>query len=408
MKSKTSVGDVASPQGETTEPVQTAKQSSFLRQPRAVWAIAFASVVSFMGLGLVDPILPAISQQLHATPAQVELLFTSYLLVTGIAMLITGAVSSWIGQKWTLLSGLALIIIFSVAAGSSSTINEIVGFRAGWGLGNALFISTALAVIVAVASGGAARAIILYEAALGLGISVGPLLGGALGSVSWRNPFYGVGILMLIALIAIIVLLPSMPRPEKRISILAPIRALRHRGLLTMGLTAFFYNFGFFTLLGYAPFPLRLDAHGLGLVYFGWGVLLAITSVFVAPRLSKRIGTLRSMYIVLALFAIDLLMMGFGVSSQTTLIVAVLLAGIFLGINNTLVTTAVMEVAPVERSVASAAYSFVRFIGGAIAPWLAGILAEWFAPQVPFYVGAGAVVISILVLFSGRAVMRHL
>lgn len=408
MKSKTSVGDVVSPQGETTEPVQTAKQSSLLRQPRAVWAVAFASVVSFMGLGLVDPILPAISQQLHATPAQVELLFTSYLLVTGIAMLITGAVSSWIGPKWTLLSGLALIIIFSVAAGSSSTINEIVGFRAGWGLGNALFISTALAVIVAVASGGAARAIILYEAALGLGISVGPLLGGALGSVSWRNPFYGVGILMLIALIAIIVLLPSMPRPAKRISILAPIRALRHRGLLTMGLTAFFYNFGFFTLLGYAPFPLRLDAHGLGLVYFGWGVLLAITSVFVAPRLSKRIGTLRSMYIVLALFALDLLMMGFGVSSQTTLIVAVLLAGIFLGINNTLVTTAVMEVAPVERSVASAAYSFVRFIGGAIAPWLAGMLAEWFAPQVPFYVGAGAVVISILVLFSGRAVMRHL
>ena len=175
-----------------------------------------------------------------------------------------------------------------------------------------------------------------------------------------------------------------------------------------MGLTAFFYNFGFFTLLGYAPFPLRLNAHGLGLVYFGWGVLLAITSVFVAPRLSKRIGILRSMYIVLALFALDLLMMGFGASSQTTLIVAVLLAGIFLGINNTLVTTAVMEVAPVERSVASAAYSFVRFIGGAIAPWLAGILAEWFAPQVPFYVGAGAVVISILVLFSGRPLMHHL
>src|SRR5690242_10815983 len=155
MESKTSVGDVTSPQGETTEPVQTAKQSNILRQPRAVWAVAFASVVSFMGLGLVDPILPAISQQLHATPAQVELLFTSYLLVTGIAMLITGAVSSWIGPKWTLLSGLALVIIFSVAAGSPSTINEIVDFRAGWGLGNALFISTALAVIVAVASGGA-------------------------------------------------------------------------------------------------------------------------------------------------------------------------------------------------------------------------------------------------------------
>ena len=36
-----------------------------------------------MGIGLVDPILPAIAQSLEATPTQTELLFTSYLLVTG-------------------------------------------------------------------------------------------------------------------------------------------------------------------------------------------------------------------------------------------------------------------------------------------------------------------------------------
>jgi hypothetical protein len=33
------------------------------------------------------------------------------------------------------------------------------------------------------------------------------------------------------------------------VSIVEPLRALRHRGLATMGATAFFYNFGFFTLL---------------------------------------------------------------------------------------------------------------------------------------------------------------
>ena len=383
----------------------SARPPSLLQQPTAVWAVAFACVVSFMGLGLVDPILPAISKQLNATPSQVELLFTSYLAVTAVAMLITGAVSSRLGPKWTLLAGLALIIVFSAAAGASGSINGIIGFRAGWGLGNALFIATALAVIVSVATGGAARAIILYEAALGLGISVGPLLGGALGSISWRGPFYGVAVLMAIAFVATVFLLPSLPRPAHRTSPLDPIRALRHRGLLTMGLTAFCYNFGFFTILAYAPFPMRLDAHGLGFVYFGWGILLAITSVFVAPRLSARFGTVRTMYVMLALIALDLLAMGLHSTSQATLIVAVILSGAFLGVNNTLVTTAVMEVSPVERPVASAAYSFVRFIGGAIAPWLAGKLAEWYAVQIPFYVGAGAVVISILVLFSGRSIL---
>lgn len=85
------------------------KDGSPLKQPKAVFAVAFACVVSFMGIGLVDPILPAISHQLHAAPSQVTLLFTSHLVVTAFAMLITGWVSSRIGAKRTLLAGLALI-----------------------------------------------------------------------------------------------------------------------------------------------------------------------------------------------------------------------------------------------------------------------------------------------------------
>jgi MFS family permease len=44
--------------------------------------VAFACVISFMGIGLVDPLLPALRVKLHASPSQVELLFTSYLVVT--------------------------------------------------------------------------------------------------------------------------------------------------------------------------------------------------------------------------------------------------------------------------------------------------------------------------------------
>ena len=108
---------------------------SLLKQPRAVWAVAFACVISFMGIGLVDPILPALSSQLHATPSQVSLLFTSYLLVTAVAMLLTNWVSSRIGAKRTLMAGLVLIVAFAGLAGTSNTISGIVGFRAGWGLG---------------------------------------------------------------------------------------------------------------------------------------------------------------------------------------------------------------------------------------------------------------------------------
>lgn len=73
-----------------TETQQQGKQSSIFHQPIAVWAIAFACMVSFMGIGLVDPILPAISRELNSTPSQTMLLFTSYLLVTSAAMFFSG------------------------------------------------------------------------------------------------------------------------------------------------------------------------------------------------------------------------------------------------------------------------------------------------------------------------------
>lgn len=167
------------------------KKSSILRQPVAVWAIAFACMVSFMGIGLVDPILPAISEELNATPSQTMLLFTSYLFITAVAMLFTSWVSSRVGVKRTLLVGLALIVAFAALAGLAGSVGEIIGFRAGWGLGNALFIATALAAIVGAAAGGSKQAVMLYEAALGIGLAVGPLVGGVLGEVSWRGPFLG-------------------------------------------------------------------------------------------------------------------------------------------------------------------------------------------------------------------------
>jgi MFS transporter, ACDE family, multidrug resistance protein len=375
-------------------------------QPKAVYAVAFACVVSFMGIGLVDPILPALSEQLDASPSQVTLLFTSYLLVTAVAMLGTGWVSSRLGAKRTLIAGLVLIVIFAGLAGMSGSVGEIVGFRAGWGLGNALFIATSLAVIVASASGGFAGAIVLYEAALGLGIAAGPLVGGLLGDISWRGPFFGVSGLMAVALIATVVLLDPTPRPATTTSLSAPLRALRHRGLLTMSITALFYNWGFFTMLGYAPFPMELSAVRLGFVFFGWGLLVAFFSVIGAPRLQARFGTARSLYLALGLFAVDLLVIAVFTDTRWALVTAVIVSGAFIGINNTLTTQAVMLVAPVERPVASAAYSFVRFLGGGLAPFVAGMLVDAFDIHVPFYVGAASVLAGVLVLSTAARMLR--
>lgn len=315
-----------------------------------------------MGIGLVDPILPVLAVQLDASRSQVSLLFPSYLVVTAVAMLVTGWVSSRLGAKRTLLIGLALIVVFSLLAGLSATVN---------------------------------------------GIACGPLVGGVLGNISWRGPFFGVAVLMGIALVATVFLLPPSPKPARSSGISSPLKALRHRGLAIMGITGLLYNWGLFTLLAYSPYLIDLGAIQLGFVFFGWGVLLAFFAVVGAPRLQARFGTARTLYGNFVLLAIDLAVIGVGHSSQATVIVAVIVAGAFLGVNNTLVTQAVMMVSPVERPVASASYGFVRFIGGGLAPYVAGTLAEWFNDAIPFYLGAITVLLALAVFASGHALIEE-
>jgi len=413
-------------QNESQQHGRTPERPSILRQPGAVWAIACACVVSFMGIGLVDPILPAISHELDASPSQTMLLFTSYLFVTGIAMFFTSWVSGRIGIKLTLISGLVFVVVFAALAGASGSVDAIIGFRAGWGLGNALFISTALAAIVGAASGGSRQAIVLYEAALGVGLAAGPLIGGVLGNISWRGPFFGTAALMGVALIAIIVFLrqPKPARegstgpahaeaiPRQRISVTAAFAALRNRALMSLAIVALFYNFGFFVLLAYSPYPmeaaaeragLHFGAHELGLVFFGWGLALAITSVLVAPILTRRLGLRPVLFSMLGGLTACLLLLGVFVGRLDALVIVVVVSGLLLGVMNTALTEAVMEATDLPRNVASSTYSGVRFMGGAIAPAVAGPIAEGLGSSAPYWMGAASIVVSMIVLgFAGR------
>ena len=196
------------------------------------------------------------------------------------------------------------------------------------------------------------------------------------------------------------------PRAERATSITEPFKALRHKGLLVVALTSLLYNFGFFTLLAFTPFPLDMNAHQIGLIFFGWGLALAFTSVVVAPRLQHRFGTVPTLVVNLLALTVTLAVMAIGTDSKAVLATCVVVAGLFIGINNTLITETVMKAAPVERGVASAAYSFLRFGGAAVAPWLAGVLGEQVSVHLPYWVGAGAVLAGAALLFAARGHLR--
>ncbi|EOR84893.1 major facilitator superfamily transporter [Latilactobacillus sakei subsp. sakei LS25] len=360
-------------------------------------------MVAFMGIGLVDPILKTIAVKLNATPAQTTLLFTSYMLVTGIIMLFTGFISTRIGAKRTISIGLIIIVLFAALAGRSQTISQLISLRAGWGFGNALFLSTALTAIVSVMPEKTEQAIMLYEGSMGIGMAVGPLVGGALGSFSWRFPFYGVAILMFVAAMTIVFLLEPIAKPVKKARFFAGAVALKNHRLRSIGIIALLYNFGFFTILAYAPFLLvGLTEMQVGFVFFGWGILLAIASVFVAPRLEQKTNTLMTLLIGLDFFLVCLVVIGINADQPVLVAFGVIIAGFFQGLVNTLLTTVAMENKTIERSVASSAYSFIRFTGGAIAPFVAGKIAEKWSAHWTFYFAGLMILIGILFVLRNQ------
>ena len=177
---------------------------------------------------------------------------------------------------------------------------------------------------------------------------------------------------------------------------------MKHRSIATLGTADCLYNFGFFTLLAYSPLALGLSPLSLGVIFLGWGVLLGLSSYFMAPKLKERFGTIKPLYLMLALFTVLLLIMGIWTSDILIMSTCIIISGLLFGNSNGLFSNAVMDASPFEASTTSAAFSFLRMIGGAIAPFTAGILAEIYSPHVPFLVGGCFVLGAIMLILLNR------
>jgi hypothetical protein len=112
--------------------------------------------------------------------------------------------------------------------------------------------------------------------------------------------------------------------------------------------------------------------------------------------------------IFLPLLAIDLVAAGIFVATPSALVVCIIVGGLLLGVMNTVLTEAVMVATDLPRSVASSAYSAVRFLGGAAAPPIAAALWHGFGATVPYVFAAVSVLVAALAILLGRRVLGRI
>lgn len=163
------------------------------------------SVPSFMinlDANIVAVSLPSIARSLHADFASIEWVVSAYTLTFAALVLPAGMLADRYGRKSILLAGLALFTLASLFCGAAPNVLVLNSARALQGIGAALLLSAALA-ILSYEFRGAERpkAFAFWGSVIGIAMTLGPIVGGLITRyLGWEWAFYvnlPVGVIMI-------------------------------------------------------------------------------------------------------------------------------------------------------------------------------------------------------------------
>jgi MFS family permease len=175
-------------------------------------------LLDLIGFGIVIPILPFLSPQLGATKMDIAYIVMTYAIGAGISGPLWGRLSDRVGRKpiiMVCLLGAALSYVMLGLADELWMIYAARGF-AGLMAGNLGVASAMMADITPPKD--RARGMGLIGAAFGLGMVLGPMIGGLLsgGDGSFTLPCLFAGVMSVLAMVTAALLLPESLSAEKR------------------------------------------------------------------------------------------------------------------------------------------------------------------------------------------------
>jgi DHA1 family multidrug resistance protein-like MFS transporter len=248
------------------------------------------AVRSFFGLFLlgflgsfgsvVSPVLPQYAQRLGASSMEIGLFFSAYSLTWTFLQLCTGYLSDRYGKKRFVMLGLSIYGLSLILSGFSQNFAQLVIFRVLQGVGLGLFGPAGLGLVARMREKG--KGFALYRTANSLGLMLGPIIGGIVGSINLSYPFYTGGLLSLLAISSVSLLYEEGPHETGRERFLASLRGMvLSKKIIFICMATFIVELAFVSLD--LTIPLFGSTRGLSPASIG----IILSSYFIAFTLSQ-------------------------------------------------------------------------------------------------------------------------
>ncbi len=254
-----------------------------------------------MGFGIVIPLLPIYAERMHATPFAAGALIAVYSLMQLVFAPVWGRVSDRVGRRPVLLVSLAGSAISYLLLGLAGSLEMLFAARLLAGAAGAnIPVAQAYIADVTTASD-RARGMGLIGAAFGLGMVIGPGIGGGLSLLGPRVPECAAAALCLANVVMAAYRLPeSLPTAVRReaafrhpLSLASLREAVAGRGAATLLAVFFLVTLGFAILEGtfslVAAHRWAFSAAQVDGLWLYMGIVAVVVQGWLVGRLAKRV-----------------------------------------------------------------------------------------------------------------------
>lgn len=374
-------------------------------------AVGLAGYCAFINLYSPQSILPLLSQEFHASAAEISTIITVSTLAVALTAPFTGAVADVLGRKRMIVAAMFVLVVPTLMVGMATSLPELVFWRVVQGL----VLPPIFAVTVAYIGDEwpareATTAAGIYSSGSSLGGFSGRLVTGFLADlIGWRAGFVALAAIAFAGAIAVAFLLPHERRFVRSEGLLASGRQMlahfRNRQLVATYAVGFGVLFNFICTFTFVSFHLAAAPYNLSASWLGAIFVVYLVGSVLTPWTGWAVGRFGRRPFMVGVIALWLAGIALTLAPSLPLIILGLALGAGCGLICQAVSTGYVAItAQAGRSSAVGLYVTSFYLGGSFGAAMGGL--AWTFGGWPACVVMVAIMLAIMAAIVATAWTR--